>query len=123
LKEKFVYEIVGETILFVMVLALFLRDTRRGGRDSATHHHSVTSNPAAVYLIGYALLRFVVEVFRGDPERGFLWKAHTPGLSHLLGLPTDTPVFLSVSQGISLAVLLLTVSLILWARHRTAWRG
>ncbi len=54
------------------------------------------------YLAGYAILRTVVEVFRGDAARRYLVALPTPGLDRALGLADDAPSFLSTSQAISL---------------------
>ncbi|MBM4370617.1 MAG: hypothetical protein FJ098_03140, partial [Deltaproteobacteria bacterium] len=71
------------------------------------------------YLTGYALLRFVVEIFRGDAGRGFLARVELPALAETLGLPPDTPLFLSVSQGVSLLVLAGVAVAVLWPRPRS----
>ncbi len=73
----------GELLLFVLLLVL-RRQKRFNGQILAT------------WLIGYALLRFSVEFFRGDVIRNFLFK-----------WPNDfDPVILSTSQTISLGILL-----------------
>lgn len=91
------YEIIGEALLFGVTLCVFLRETRR------SRPRLIRS--LGVYLGGYAALRFAVELFRGDPQRGFLIRLDTPSLSAALGLSQEGPVLLSVSQGLSLAVL------------------
>jgi len=55
-----------------------------------------------IYLIAYAIGRFVLEFFRGDMGRGFLW------------------VF-STSQWISLLVFPAGVLLLLWVKKRGSW--
>ena len=92
-----IYEIIGETLLFALTLWVFFRETRRDKPRLL--------RPLGVYLGCYAALRFLVEIFRGDPLRGFLVRLDTPALAGALGLPRDAPVLLSVSQGLSLAVL------------------
>ena len=42
-----------------------------------------------VYLLAYGLARFVLEIFRGDASRRFLFEAAAPGLARALGLPPD----------------------------------
>lgn len=91
------YEIIGEALLFGAALWVFLRESRRDRPRLA--------RSLGVYLGGYAALRFAVELFRGDPQRGFLIRLETPRLAAALGLSPDGPVLLSVSQGLSLAVL------------------
>jgi len=53
---------------------------------------------ASRYALGYGLLRFVVEVFRGDPSRGLIFELRSPTLAGWLGLGPDQPLMLSVSQ-------------------------
>lgn len=68
------------------------------------------------YALGYGLLRFVVEAFRGDPSRGLLLEGHAPRVSGWLGLPPDQPLVLSVSQ----AIALMMVALGAWGLRRSA---
>jgi len=63
------------------------------------------------YAAAYAGLRAIVEMFRGDEGRGFLWRLFTPGLNRVLGLDESSPTLLSTSQAVSLAALLLVVGL------------
>jgi phosphatidylglycerol:prolipoprotein diacylglycerol transferase len=73
----------GELLLFVLLLVL-RRHKRFNGQILAT------------WLVGYAILRFSVEFFRGDVIRNFLFK-----------WPNDfDPVILSTSQTISLGIFL-----------------
>jgi phosphatidylglycerol:prolipoprotein diacylglycerol transferase len=58
-----------------------------------------------LYLTGYALLRFLLELYRGDFDRRFLWELSLPSLARALGLPATEPLFLSTSQAVSLALL------------------
>lgn len=89
------YEAVGEFALFGILLLLErrARDAPRPGRL------------LLVYLTGYAALRFVVEIFRGDAARGYVFEWTAPRLAALLGLPVEHPLLLSVSQLGSLLVL------------------
>ena len=81
------YEAAGELALFFF-LSLLGRRKRWDGQV------------LVVYLLGYALLRFVVELFRGDAVRKFV-----------VGT-------LSTSQAIALAALVLALALWLAARRR-----
>ena len=68
------------------------------------------------WLMLYPLGRSTVELFRGDDlERGFLFEWVVEPLNTLLGLPLESPTFLSTSQFISLAMVL--VGLLLWHRQ------
>jgi phosphatidylglycerol---prolipoprotein diacylglyceryl transferase len=61
-----------------------------------------------VYLVGYASLRFVLEIFRGDAARRFLFE-----------IPAADPMFLSTSQAVSL-VLIVVGAIVLRRRARAA---
>lgn len=68
-------ESVGLLILFIILLTLFLKFPKKNGLVTV------------VYAISYAIMRFVLEFFRGDDDRGRLG-------------------FLSTSQWISIAVVI-----------------
>jgi len=79
----------------------------------------VRKHPGALlltYLGCYALLRFIVEIFRGDVVRGLVFALDTPRLARWLHLPPHEPIFLSVGQLASLIVLGLCVAA--WVRLR-----
>jgi len=80
------YEAAGELAIFVALCALRPRLRRQPGRL------------LIVYLGLYAVLRFVVEIYRGDVQRGFLIAFETPRLAGWLGLPPAEPIFLSAGQ-------------------------
>ncbi|HMC94322.1 MAG TPA: prolipoprotein diacylglyceryl transferase family protein, partial [Polyangia bacterium] len=95
------YEAFGELAIFLALCALRPRLRRRPGML------------LIVYLGLYAVLRFVVEIYRGDLLRGFLFAFHTPALAAWLGLPPAEPIFLSAGQlGSLLAVAAVVVALI-----------
>jgi phosphatidylglycerol:prolipoprotein diacylglycerol transferase len=66
------------------------------------------------WLFAYPLLRSFVEIFRGDSERGFVFKYISEPLNQLLGLPTQSVTFLSTSQFISLIIVVLAGSLLIY---------
>ncbi len=87
------YEAAGELAIGIVLIALRRR---------------VAHRPGALlfgYLAAYAVLRFVVELCRGDVARGFIVDLDTPRLAALLRLPPAEPVLLSVGQLGSLLVL------------------
>ncbi len=88
------YEAAGELAIFAALLALRGRLRPRPG------------SLLLVYLALYALLRFVVEAFRGDYARRFVTELDTPRLADLLHLPLNEPVLLSIGQLGSLLVML-----------------
>lgn len=105
------YEAAGELAIFAALCALRPGLRRRPGRL------------LLVYLGLYAVLRFVVEIYRGDVQRGFLVAFETPRLAHWLGLPPTEPIFLSAGQlGSLLAVIAVTAVLIRDRRRRTGSR-
>jgi phosphatidylglycerol:prolipoprotein diacylglycerol transferase len=70
-----------------------------------------------LYVLGYAGLRMVLELFRGDLTRQFLFQLRAPALAHLLGLPGDHPLLLSTSQAMSVVLAAAAVTA-LWLRRR-----
>ena len=84
------YETLGNLLLFAALLFYSRRTTPLSpGRLTA------------VYLMGYAVLRFTLEYWRGDVIRGVYYG-------------------LSASQYVALAVLLTTALVLFWPRKRTA---
>lgn len=72
---------------------------------------------ALTYVSCYAVARFVLEVFRGDRNRGFVGEpVALVQLNHWLGLDGGSPTVLSVSQFIALLTLLGCLWLFLLAR-------
>ena len=115
------YEASGELLLFLVLLWL---QGRWGRLDPRTGERAV--RPGALLLIyaaGYAALRFVVEIFRGDRARGFIAEWRVPALARPLGLPAEHPLFLSVSQFVSLVVLLAVAAVVAWRRRAPGARA
>ena len=73
----------------------------------------------AVYVMFYAVVRAIIEIFRGDKVRGFIFEATNPAISELIGLPADEPLILSTSQFISLLMFSAGLGLYLWRRKMT----
>jgi phosphatidylglycerol:prolipoprotein diacylglycerol transferase len=95
------YEAGGELAIFVALLALRPRLRRHPGQL------------LILYLGLYAVLRFVVEIYRGDILRGFLIAFQTPRLAGWLGLPPAEPIFLSAGQlGSLIALAAVVVALV-----------
>jgi phosphatidylglycerol:prolipoprotein diacylglycerol transferase len=99
------YEAGGELVLFALLCALRPRLRRQPGALMLS------------YLGLYALLRFVVEIFRGDVLRGFPIELETPRLAGWLGLPPVEPIFLSAGQIGSLLTALAVAAALVW-RHK-----
>lgn len=85
------YEASGELLIFLGLVLLWRRRRFPG-------------TVALAYAFAYGMLRFLVEVFRDDQVRGFLFEMRLPGLATALGLPTSDPLFLSTAQATSLAL-------------------
>ncbi|MEZ4452326.1 MAG: prolipoprotein diacylglyceryl transferase [Nannocystaceae bacterium] len=78
---------------------------------------------SARYAIAYGLLRFVLEIFRGDHSRNHLVTLELPGLATLLRLPSDQPFALSTSQTISLALVTWGIWILRRRRREAAARS
>lgn len=59
----------------------------------------------ALYMAGYGIGRFFLEILRGDPGRGQLFGVHSETLARARELGTETAIFLSVPQAVSLVML------------------
>jgi phosphatidylglycerol---prolipoprotein diacylglyceryl transferase len=106
-----VYEAIGELAIFG---ALMLFDRRLRLRPGRTF---------LVYVTAYAVLRFVVEMFRGDVARGYVFAFDTPRLADALHLPVNEPVFLSVGQLGSVLTVLAIATFFAVRRYRTRGLG
>jgi phosphatidylglycerol:prolipoprotein diacylglycerol transferase len=98
------YEAFGEFAIFAALLVARPRLRRRPGAL------------LVAYLGAYAVLRFVVEMFRGDVIRGLVVALDTPRLARLLHLPPHEPIFFSVGQLGS--VILFALCALVWSRLR-----
>ncbi|MBI2892717.1 MAG: prolipoprotein diacylglyceryl transferase [Deltaproteobacteria bacterium] len=67
---------------------------------------------ALTWVVGYALVRTAVEVFRGDSSRGLVIPIELPSVAAWLGLERHDPLFLSTSQAISIVLALAAISLL-----------
>ena len=86
------YEAGGELLILLGLLLLWRRRRFPG-------------MVALAYAFTYGILRFLIEVFRDDQVRGFLFELHLPSLAAALGLPPQSPLFLSTAQATSLALI------------------
>jgi phosphatidylglycerol:prolipoprotein diacylglycerol transferase len=85
------YEAAGELLVFAFLLWLWQRRKFPG-------------MVALGYAFAYGILRFLVEIFRGDAVRGFLFEARIPALAKILGFPPTEPIFLSTAQATSIGL-------------------
>lgn len=104
------YEAAAELAIFGLLLWL----DRRRGAPAATARSATGPVPAATlpagrlfaaWLVLYPAARFVVELFRGDPQRGYLVELPWDGLRQALGLPLGHAPLLSWAQAVSLVLL------------------
>lgn len=95
------YEAAGELALFFF-LARLVRHKR--------YHGQV----ALAYLLTYAPLRFVIELFRGDVSRGMVLAPSTDWLNRWIAIPPGDPAILSTSQAAGLVIFV--AAALLWAR-------
>ena len=68
------------------------------------------------WLVLYPLLRSTVEMFRGDTDRGYVFRVVYEPLNYWLGIPKGSITFLSTSQFISLSVMFASLIGILMIR-------
>ena len=76
------YEALCELCIALFLLLLARRKRRHG-------------QVVLAYGALYAASRFCIELFRADPDRHYLLRVATPGLSRLLHLPPAAPTLLS----------------------------
>lgn len=93
------YETCGELVLFGVLWWLLLRRKRHGVM-------------AGVWLIGYGALRFVVEIMRDDPERGYFFEKVFPWVNELFRVPDGHSTMLSTSQGIAIGMIILGIAVL-----------
>ena len=85
-----IYEAAGCLVLFVGLLAV--ANKWSSGRI------------VGAWLIAYGALRFVLEMFRGDTVRGFVFEWSSSGVAGVLNVPAESVVLLSTSQLIAVAM-------------------
>ncbi len=98
-------EAVGELGIFIALMLLRRRPRFPGA-------------VVLIYVMAYSLLRFTVEIFRGDNARGTLFDLTLPALAEWLGLPPAQPLALSTAQALSLVLGLLAAVAFRGLRHR-----
>lgn len=85
------YEASTELVLFGFLLLLRARKRFHG-------------QLLAVWLILYSIMRFVIEFYRGDTIRGFLFEVSIPTINRALGIAENEATLLSTSQAISIGL-------------------
>jgi len=100
------YEAAGELLIFALLMVVRRRVAQRPG------------TLFLLYATLYGLLRFVIEMFRGDFARKYIVQLATPGLAQRLGLPTGEAVLLSYGQLLSVAIVAAAVVTLVRRRGR-----
>jgi len=101
------YEAIAELGIFVLLLLLSPRRRYHG-------------QLLVAYLALYGSARALIEVFRGDPDRGYLVRMRTERLNRWLGLPPEAASLISIPQAISLLAVLVAPVLARALRRRAA---
>jgi phosphatidylglycerol---prolipoprotein diacylglyceryl transferase len=117
------YEAIGELLIFGVLM--FVRQRlRHRDRASATGATSPRKPGTLIllYAVLYGLLRFGVEMYRGDFARLYLVNIPTPRLAHWLGLPGGESVLLSTGQAVSVAVVVAAIAILI-GRRRSPFRS
>jgi phosphatidylglycerol---prolipoprotein diacylglyceryl transferase len=99
------YESLAELVIFLFLLWVSQRKRFHG-------------QVLATYLLAYPAVRFLLEIFRADPDRRYVVALQTPWLNEVLGLPLHSPSLLSTSQLISLLLVIAAAALLIWQRRQ-----
>jgi len=117
------YEAIGELLIFAVLMFArrWLREgSNAGGEAGGERPARKPGTLVLLYAVLYGLLRFGVELYRGDFARLYLFHFATPRLSRWLGLPAGEAVLLSTGQVVSIAVVLVAVAVLIHRRRHAA---
>ncbi len=92
--------------LFLIFLFLWFRFDKR----------KFNGEIALLYITIYSIERFIVEIFRGDGVRGYLFRFTSSSINSILGLPNEHPIILTTSQTISL--ILISIAIVVYRKNR-----
>ena len=93
------YEAGGEFLLYGLLWWMHYKKFRPGCMGGT-------------WLIGYGVLRFIVECMRDDPERGYYFEDVNESVNALFQVPADHVTFLSTSQGIAIVMVILGIGML-----------
>lgn len=117
------YEAIGELLIFGVLMFARRRLSERGSAPGEGNGTTPARKPGTLvllYAVLYGLLRFGVELYRGDFARLYLLHFTTPRLARWLGLPAGEAVLLSTGQAVSIAVVLAAIALLIHRRRHAA---
>ena len=100
------YEAAGELAIFAFLMLIRRRTAQRPG------------TLFLLYAALYGVLRFGIEIFRGDFARKYLIELTLPRLAARLGLPAGEAVLLSTGQVVSVAIVVAALVLLVQRRSR-----
>jgi phosphatidylglycerol:prolipoprotein diacylglycerol transferase len=100
------YESLGEFAIYGVLWIMLIKKVKHG-------------RMAGTWLIGYGVLRFIVEMMRDDSERGYYFEYSIQSLNSFLAVPPEHATILSTSQGIALGMIVMgIVVLVISARAK-----
>jgi phosphatidylglycerol:prolipoprotein diacylglycerol transferase len=113
------YEAIGELLIFGVLM--FARLRQRGSAATGPTPERKAGMLVLLYAVLYGLLRFGVELYRGDFARLYLFHLATPRLARWLGLPAGgEALLLSTGQALSIAIVLAAIVALILRRRAAA---
>ena len=99
------YEAFGEFALYGILWLLLVKKARTGIMFGT-------------WFISYGVLRFIVEIMRDDTERGSFFDTAVPAINTFFNVAPDHNTFLSTSQGIACAMIVIGIASLIASKKR-----